>query len=95
MKLSLFQQVLGTSSRIKVLDFLIKSSEDCWDLVELMKSTHTSYATLKMLIPQLLKEKRIYVHKKAGKAKFYRINEKNPAMTKLIKFYRELTQDYE
>ena len=54
---SIFVETLGNSPQVKVLDFLIENQGCSWSLTEIKDETKTGYATLKYLLPKMLKKK--------------------------------------
>jgi len=83
---SIFVETLGNSPQIKVLDCLISGQAFSWTLMEIKNNVKVGYATLKYLLPKMLKKKLVIVDKKVGKAKLYKLNLKNPAIKHLIAF---------
>ncbi len=86
MNKTIFVETLGDSPQVKVLDFLIENIRCGWSLTEIKNETKTGYATLKYLLPKMLKKKLVIVDKKVGKAKLYKINLENKAIKHLIAF---------
>ncbi|MCK4239690.1 MAG: hypothetical protein KAX33_11240 [Candidatus Lokiarchaeota archaeon] len=83
---TIFRETLGDSPQVKVLDFLIDNHRCGWTLVEIKKETKTGYATLKYLLPKMLKKKLVVIEKKVGKSKLYKINLENEAIKHLMAF---------
>lgn len=78
-----FQKTLGDSPQIKVLDFLIENERDSWSLIEIKEGTKTGYATLKYLLPKMLKNKLVVIDKRVGKTNLYKINLENKSILHL------------
>jgi len=70
-------KVLGSSPKLRVIEFLIKNKESSYNLVELRKFANTGYSTLKEIMPELEKEDVVYVDRIIGKSKLYKINKDN------------------
>ena len=83
---TIFVETLGNSPQIKVLDFLISFQSFNYSLTEISKNTKVSYATLKYLLPKMLKKKLVVIEKKVGKANLYKINLNNKAVKYLVAF---------
>lgn len=87
-----FVKTLGGSPQVKVLDFLIANHFHSFSLVEIKDETKTGYATLKYLLPKMLKEKLVVIEKKVGKVNLYKLNLKNKAIKHLMAFDWTLTK---
>ena len=83
---TIFRETLGDSPQVKVLDFLIENERCGWTLIEIKDETKTGYATLKYLLPKMLKKNLVIIEKKVGKSNLYRINLENKAIKHLIAF---------
>ncbi|CAK0756541.1 putative ArsR family transcriptional regulator [Azospirillaceae bacterium] len=73
------------SGKVKVINYFLKISEPTvmWDI---SKATHTSYSLLKnFIIPELLSQGIIVLHRKIGSNKFYKTNLKSPIVKQLMK----------
>ena len=92
MNKTIFVETLGDSPQVKVLDFLIENERCGWTLVEIRDETKTGYATLKYLLPKMLKKKLVVIEKKVGKSNLYRINLKNKAVKHLMAFDWDLVK---
>ena len=86
MSKTIFVETLGDSPQIKVLDFLISFHAFDYSLTEIFKNTKVSYATLKYLLPKMLKKKLVIITKKVGKANLYKLNLNNKAIKHLMAF---------
>ena len=91
---TMFVRVLVESPQIKILDFLIENLRESWTLVEIRDNTKTGYATLKYLLPKMLKDNLVVISKKVSKSNLYKINKDNPAIKHLIQFDWELVKQY-
>ena len=78
---------MGSNPLNKILDFLIENDNESWALVELRDQAEVGYSTLKVLIPKMLENGLIEIHKTIGKSSFYRINKKNPVVEKIYGVY--------
>ncbi len=93
MNKTIFVETLGDSPQIKVLDCLIGGHMFTWTLRDIEDTSGVSYATLKYLLPKMLKKKLVIIEKKVGKAKLYKLNLKNPAIKHLIAFDWKLVKE--
>ena len=89
---SFFQETLGGSPQIKVLDFFISNEHSAWNLMEIQSQAKVGYSTLKILIPELLEKELIVIERTIGKSRMYKINLKNPAVKHLMAFDWSLTK---
>jgi predicted transcriptional regulator len=92
---SIFVETLGNSPQVKVLDCLIGGHMFSWTLMDIKNSTEVSYATLKYLLPKMLKNKLVVIEKKVGKAKLYKLNLENKAIKHLMAFDWNLARERE
>ena len=86
MKQSAFVNTLGKTPQIKVLDFLMDNVLSSYTLFEIKNETDTGYATLKYLLPKMLKDKLVIIDKKVSKANLYKLNTENKAIQHLMAF---------
>ncbi len=93
MNKTIFVETLGNSPQVKVLDFLIENQRCGWSLVEIKNETKTGYATLKYLLPKMLKRKLVIITKKIGKINLYKINVENKAVKHLMAFDWQMIKD--
>jgi len=75
---------LGKSPEIKVLDFLIENKRTSWNITEIENQGGIARATLKLVIPRLLKLELLKVDRQIGNSKLYTINGENLIIKKLI-----------
>ncbi len=78
---------MGSNPLNKILDFLIENDNESWALVELRDQADVGYSTLKVLIPKMLENELIEIHKTIGKSSLYRINKKSLVVKKIYGVY--------
>src|SRR3989344_4097352 len=84
---SVFLQEEGNIPKNRIWSFLIVHSEYDYSMKDIARYSKVGYTTLKVLWKEL-KEKKIVVQTRVvGKAKMYRLNLKNPVVTKFIDYY--------
>ena len=84
---SAFLQEEGDTPRNRIWSFLIIHSEYDYSMKDIARYSKVGYTTLKELWKEL-KEKKIVVQTRAvGKAKMYRLNLKNPVVSRFIDYY--------
>ena len=76
--ISKFQELLGSSPRIKIIEFLLDNPEKGWALIEIRDGAQTSYTSVKNVIPSILKQGLIVISGHIGKIKFYSYNQDHP-----------------
>lgn len=89
MKKSTFLLLMGDTPILRVLEFLVVNDEFDQSMTEIARSSGVGYATLKLFWPMLERHGIVRQVRKVGKAKMYRLNDKNPAVEKFKGFYWE------
>ncbi len=80
---SSFLEVVGSSPKLKVLDFLLTFQAFDYSLTDIAKNTKVSYSNLMIFWKDLVKIRLVIQTRTVGKAKMYRLNEKNPIVQEL------------
>ncbi len=97
-QITLFREALGDSPVIRVLDFLIEGRGLDYSLTDIAQNANVGWTTLHRFWDQLLHLKIVVPTRKIGRAKLFTINQENPSVQDLIKFYDTLlyqqTQQY-
>lgn len=89
---TIFQETLGDAPQVKILNFLIENERTSWSLIEIKDNTNTGYATLKYMLPKMLKKNLVIIDKKVGKTNLYKINLDNEAIKHLKEFDWNITK---
>lgn len=87
---SIFVEYFGSSPYIKVLDFLIQGQEFDYSMTEVARGARVGWSAFTRIWKELLKKEIILPSRTIGNAKLFKLNKKNPFVTKLIKFDLEL-----
>ena len=87
---SLFLEVLGDSSEMRVIDFLIESRWSDYTKTEIAKACELSRPTLYKIWPALEKNKIVKPTRKLARATLYKLNEENELVKALIEVDRVL-----
>lgn len=74
----------GSSSRIKILEFLINNREDSWGLKEIIQYARVKYRNAVEELKDLVEKGLVYIEKTLGKSHLYKINELEPYIQSLI-----------
>ena len=85
---------MGNSPTNRVLDFLIENDRTSWTMMEIFKNEKIGYATLKYLIPEMIKNELIIIDNQVGKAKLLKINKENSIVSAIINLYCEINKKY-
>jgi len=95
---TIFREALGDSPIVRVLDFLIEGRELDYSLTDIAENSKVGWTTLHRIWNNMVKLKLVVPTREIGRAKLFRLNEENPAVKDLIKFYDTLlyqqTQKY-
>ncbi len=91
-RLSTFLKIFGDSPLLRVMDFLVIHEEFDYSMTDIAKEAGIGYSTLKLFWPTLEKTGIVSMTRVVGKAKLYRLNNKNPVVAKLRDFYWTATK---
>ena len=89
---TVFLEVFGESPLLKVLDFLVVNEEFDYSMVDIARFSGVGYATLKLFWKKLEKNKIVMQTRTIGKAKMYKLNTKNPIVSRIKQFYWDITK---
>ena len=87
-----FVEIMGDNPTARILDFLIENDRDSWTMVEIRDGAKVGYSTLKIILPQMLKNKLIIVKKTVGKSRLFTINKENPIIKKVYELYNTINK---
>src|SRR3989344_8989771 len=90
MEETIFRKTLGNSPVIRVLDFLIEGRGLDYSLSDIAENSSIGWTTLHRIWGKMLKSGMIKPTREIGRAKLFKLNEENPAVNELIKFYDTL-----
>lgn len=85
-----FLEVMGASPINKVLGFLIENERASWSMNEISENANVGYSTLKIVLPKMLKNKLLFVDKRIGKIKLYKINKENEIIKFIVSIYKTI-----
>jgi|SRR3989344_6963571 len=89
---SIFVEYFGSSPYVKVLDFLMQGQEFDYGMTEVARGAGVGWSAFTRIWGELLNKQIIVPTRTIGNAKLFKLNKKNPFVTKLIKFDWELTK---
>lgn len=75
---------LGSSSRIKILEFLINNKERSFCIREILLGASVKHRNLVDTLKDLMAKDMVFIDKKVGKSILYQINELQPYVQSLI-----------
>ncbi|MBI4440479.1 hypothetical protein HY638_05895 [Candidatus Woesearchaeota archaeon] len=84
---SLFLEKEGNTPKNRVWSFLIVHSEYDYSMKDIARFSGVGYTTLKSLWKEFGKNNLIVQMRVVGKAKMYKLNLKNPVVSKFIDYY--------
>ncbi|MAF50679.1 MAG: hypothetical protein CMH64_01175 [Nanoarchaeota archaeon] len=87
---TIFREALGDSPIIRVLDFLIESRGLDYSLSDIAENSSIGWTTLHRIWDKLLKFEMVVFTREIGRAKLFKLNEKNYTIKELIKVYDNL-----
>lgn len=82
---SFFVKVFGDYPLIRVLDFLLTYREFDYSLTEIAKNANVGWSTIHQFFGDLVKLGVVRETRQVGRAKLYKLNEKNSIAQQLIK----------
>lgn len=94
MEKSSFRLVFGNSPTIKVLDFLIDHQEFDYSLTDIAKHSDVAWSTLHQIWPDILRAGIAEKTRKIGRAELYKLNTKNPLVTKILELDFVISKHY-
>lgn len=87
---TLFRKSIGDSSKIRVLEFLIKARELNHSLSDIVEGSKIGRTTLFRLWPDLEESGVVKQTRQIGNAKLYKLNLKNPLVKKIVELFDEV-----
>ena len=87
---TIFRETLGDTPVIRVLDFLIEGRGLDYSLSDIAENSNIGWTTLHRIWAGLLKTGMVKPTREIGRAKLFKLNEENPAVKELTKFYDTL-----
>lgn len=84
MEQSVFVKTLGEYPLIKILDFLMEARNFDYPLTEIAENAGVNFVTLKKLWGSLEKKGFVIHTRNIGRARLYKINEKNEVVKRLM-----------
>ena len=90
METTVFRETLGDTPIIRVLDFLIEGRGIDYSLSDIAENSRIGWTTLHRIWDRMLELGLVVPTREIGRAKLFKLNEKNPAVKELIKFYDTL-----
>lgn len=84
---NLFLDFLGDNPNTRLLEFLITGREFDYSLTDMAKNAGIGWSTLHRILPRLLKQKIVVETRVIGRARLFKLNQKNEEVKKLIELY--------
>ncbi len=82
---SLFLEQFGDTPQLRLLDFFIDNHFFDFPLTEMAKESNISYNSLKVILPQFLKNGIIVKTRRIGKSDYYKLNMENSFVKSIMK----------
>ena len=92
MEESIFIKVLGDTPKIRILNYLMRYRGLDYSMSDIARNSNVGWATLSRLWDEFIKFKIVLPTREIGKAKLFKLNEENTAVTELIEVYKKLLQ---
>ncbi|MBI4044805.1 MAG: hypothetical protein HY392_03790 [Candidatus Diapherotrites archaeon] len=87
---NLLLDFLGDNPNTRLLEFLITGREFDYSLTDMAKNAGIGWSTLHRILPRLLKQEIIIETREIGRAKLFKLNQKNEEVKKLTELYDSL-----
>ena len=87
---SKFLEFLGDTPKTRLLEFLITGREFDYSLSDLARNSGIGWNTLHRIFPIMEKQETIIRTREIGRAKLFKLNQKNEEVKKLIALYDSL-----
>ena len=91
---STFLDFIGDTPSTRLWDFLITGREFDYTLTDLAENAGISWSTLHRIMPNFEKNKVVVQTREIGRAKFYKLNQANEEVKKLIVLYDSLLEKH-
>ncbi len=92
MEQTIFLRTLGDTPKIRILNYLIRYRGLDYSMSDIARNSNVGWATLCRLWKEFVKLKIIVPTREVGKAKLFKLNEKNEAVLKLVEVYNKLLE---
>jgi len=91
---SAFIKYEGNTPKNRIMEFLVTFAvEDDYSKMDIAKHSKVSYAMLKIIWKEYIKEKRVIFTRNVGKAKMHKLNVQNPIIKKFIEYYWKIIEE--
>ena len=84
---TLFRDFVGDYPTTRILEFLIEGRAFDYTLTDISEGSEVSWRTLHRILPNFIKNKIIIITRTIGRVNLYKLNQENPAVTKLIELF--------
>jgi len=82
-----FLEFLGDNPNTRLLEFLITGREFDYSLTDLAENAGIGWSTLHRILPRLEKQGIVVKTREIGRAKLFKLNQRNKEAKKLIEIY--------
>ena len=89
---SVFLKLEGNTVKNRIWSFLIINSEFDYSMRDIARYSRVSYTAIKEIWKEFTKRKVVVNTRNVGKAKMYKLNAKNPVVSKFIDYYWSVVQ---
>jgi len=90
---SAFIHYEGNTPKNRIMEFLVTFAvEDDYSMMDIAKHSKVSYATVKNIWKEFIKEKRVIFTRYVGKAKMFKLNIESSIIKKFIEYYWKIIE---
>lgn len=91
---SAFIRYEGNTPKNRIMEFLVTFAvEDDYSMMDIAKHSKVSYAMLKIIWKEFIKDGRVIFTRNVGKAKMYKLNVQNTIIKKFIEYYWKIIEE--
>ncbi len=90
---SAFIKYEGNTPKNRIMEFLVTFAvEDDYSMMDIAKHSKVSYAMVKIIFKDFIKDERVVFTRNVGKAKMYKLNINNPIIKKFVEYYWKIIE---
>ena len=86
-----FLRVLGDTPEMRVIDFFLDNYLFDYPMSEISRESNVSFNSLKRFFPDYLKRKILIKTRRIGKSNYYKVNENNLFIKRMLQIDMDLT----
>lgn len=89
---TIFQKYFGRSPKLRIIEHLIIGNAFEYSLTDITEDAEVAWKTTLKIIPELVKDGLVIQTRTVGNARLFKINEKNPIASLMVKTFDKILQ---